>query len=542
MGRSSTHTDIGAAEEDDHTDIHDTLLGNQQQSPRSSLSQSRNSSSNPCDTVYANTRLKPFYRILEYFASKAQVLNEKVYDDSPRQRCVTAAVAVGTSLVPSFILQYLRSEDPKPLSSTAWLDGLRGVAAFFVVFYHYSHKFIPDLVMAWNAESNTRSIFQLPFFRIIFSGTAMVGLFFVISGYVLSYKALKLARKSDLEVLLKSLASSTFRRAMRLFIPTVVSTFCVMLFTWADFFGSGPDSRAPPRGATLWQNLIIWWNATIQLTDPFRVITAGGVYEPMYDANLWTIPVEFRGSIVVFITVLGLSTAKNGVRLSILAGLVIYCTLRLYTEMVLFIGGILLAEIHHARAESSDYTPLALDGQNQRAEKPRSKVSLWLHNGLCLSLFLLSIFILGIPYLDFGAATSPVYSILVSWTPSSYMVVSVLAQFFWIMIGAIICVATLDYSTWLQNIFTTGFAQYLGRISYALYLVHGTLLYTLGAHMVPAVLRLTGVDSAAKLFFGHLISGSILLVVIIWVADLFSRGVDEKSVSFVRWISKKCLV
>lgn len=458
-------------------------------------------------------------------------------------RLRTFTLSIATCLLPSFVkVQSWKSEKaPKKLSSTAWLDGLRGVAAFFVVFTHYFHLFLPSLEDAWNIDSPKRSILQLPFIRIFHSGTAMVGVFFVISGYVLSYRALQLIRLDDPVSLHNSLASSTFRRAMRLFFPIVVSTFLAMLCTYFEWYGTGPGSRAPPRLPTFWENVIFWARETLTATDPFRVITSSGVYSPTYDTNLWTIPVEFRGSIIVFLMVLGLSRAKPTIRILILLGMVIYCISRIHSDISLFVGGVFLADLHHFTQdhfEQSDH--IALDKSRPNNAPQRSKIIFKLLKIPMFSLsFILSIFLLGMPLSQSASADSPGYWILVSLTPQSYAAIDAQAQLFWVIIGAHLCVWTLDNATFLQSIFTTTIAQYLGRISYALYLVHGTLLYTLGWHMIPAFLNET---SSVTSFFGHLFGGGLLFAVIVWVADIFTTGVDERSVKLVRYISQKCFV
>lgn len=94
---------------------------------------------------------------------------------------------------------FLRCEKKKPrtIHSTAYLDGLRGVAALFVAFDHYVAQFFPYISKGYlsqdksepGAGENNRFV-QLPIIRVFYNGWFMVSIFFVISGYVLSYKAL----------------------------------------------------------------------------------------------------------------------------------------------------------------------------------------------------------------------------------------------------------------------------------------------------------------------------------------------------------------
>lgn len=131
------------------------------------------------------------------------------------------------ALIPSF----LRARKPRKLYPTSYLDGLRGIAALFVVFHHYAINFTVTSIDGWHTgEPGSHDWFFLfPLVRVIHSGRFMVIIFFVISGYVLSLQGLKLARSGDKEKLLDSLASSVFRRWIRLHIPVIASTFIAFL-------------------------------------------------------------------------------------------------------------------------------------------------------------------------------------------------------------------------------------------------------------------------------------------------------------------------
>lgn len=132
------------------------------------------------------------------------------------------------AIVPSF---FRTRSKPRKLYPTSYLDGLRGVAALFVVFHHYAINFTTTAQDGWHTgEPGSHDWFFLfPLVRVIHSGRFMVILFFNISGYVLSLQGLKLIRSGDKEKLLDSLASSVFRRWIRLHIPVIASTFIAFL-------------------------------------------------------------------------------------------------------------------------------------------------------------------------------------------------------------------------------------------------------------------------------------------------------------------------
>ena len=141
------------------------------------------------------------------------------------------------ALSPSFFLSS-RHKKPRKLFPTSYLDGLRGVAAFFVVVHHYVTAYTTSSFYGYGypygeAPDRYNWFWLLPFVRVMHAGRFMVIIFFVISGYVLSYRSLKLARQGKNLELLDSLSSSVFRRWLRLHLPVAAS--CFMAFMLARF-------------------------------------------------------------------------------------------------------------------------------------------------------------------------------------------------------------------------------------------------------------------------------------------------------------------
>lgn len=111
-------------------------------------------------------------------------------------------ISIFFALLLSLRPRYMRKGGLKPTKKahlTTYLDALRGWAAVIVLnSHHFPYK------RAW--------IINQPFVRIIFGGRGMVDVFFVISGYVLSYRMLKLMRTQQAVPLLDTVVSSVFRR------------------------------------------------------------------------------------------------------------------------------------------------------------------------------------------------------------------------------------------------------------------------------------------------------------------------------------------
>jgi hypothetical protein len=171
----------------------------------------------------------------------------------------------------------------KKLGSTSYLDALRGCAAIIVVFHH--------TLPYWNM-----ALFKYPFFIVLLAGRGMVDIFFVISGYVLGFKLLKLIRAKDNERLLHHFASSIFRRYLRLYLPAFVITFVSMLLVaqgWKIGWMTVP--RLPTVREQFWD----WLLESFRFANPFSHITGYWTENDLcpthrYNEVLWTIPVEVR--------------------------------------------------------------------------------------------------------------------------------------------------------------------------------------------------------------------------------------------------------
>lgn len=178
-------------------------------------------------------------------------------------------------LVPSFLqgdhmLQQIR---PAKLSPTSYLDGMRGVASLVVFFHHLSLNCY-RWGSAWGAPGYY-DLILLPFIRLLYAGPAAVSLFFVISGYSLSYRPIKHIRSHNVTDFSNGISSMAFRRVIRLFLPIICSTgmtFCLIrigAFDWSRSIATNETyfryklEHHPERFPSIFDQFVEWASVII---------------------------------------------------------------------------------------------------------------------------------------------------------------------------------------------------------------------------------------------------------------------------------------
>jgi len=497
-----------------------------------------------------------------------------------------------------------------------------GIACFIVYLVHFIVNWFPALRNTYGASPTDHHFFQLPIIRVLFEGHAAVSTFFVISGYAISYRALSKIHTGDTAGVLETLSSSTFRRCMRLYLPCAVNTFICMLLRYWNFFTPDPLrwNNLPPQLPTLPAQFWDWWANQKIFMYPFLNVE-GGVYSPPYNGHLWTIPLEIRGSFVVYGTVLAVAKLSSGWRMAFLVCWDAYLFYMGKWDLFLFVGGALLADLDIPRHEKAKAMAKRVDQQaeDEREEEgllPTSETmekmtievitasqkstSAWtrltrrtkpytvriyrltnpllriLRKPVPYILFPLSLFLLSFPHIPASLDTEWAYCLI----PSSFKNLSPFlggkAQGVRI-IGSLLLAFTLSLSPsppkspgttfhpnlappvtlWtrllsairrcnLQALFTTRFAQYLGKISFGFYLMHGPVLFCIGTKILGRAwtgysIAGTGEgdvneDERMRRYVGWFVLAVVVnTTAIFWAADWFARVVDERS---VRWAAK----
>ncbi|KAI5244802.1 hypothetical protein E4T42_07056 [Aureobasidium subglaciale] len=450
-------------------------------------------------------------------------------------------------LLPTFIQYRLYPELAKVerLHPSGYLDGMRGLAALFVFFYHLSYS-SHDVLTAYGGTGKPdehHEFLKLPFIRFFYTGPAMVSIFYVVSGYALSYKPVKLMRNKSWKDLLHTLSSATFRRAIRLYLPCFVSTLMIVLLVRLGAYDATRSIAYDEKRLTqvrefhlvryksLWQQLTDWAHMMWIFVHPWSFGTKDTDID--IDKHLWTIPMEFRSSLVLYLTQLGLARLKPIVRALSLVALIVWCHEKDRWEMFLFYSGFLLAELdirRQALAATNRVLPVA-DSSPLKASRHQQ---LW--TALYISVFLVGVYLGGQPQNHVEHA--PGWATLHSWIPSY----ASHKQRYWVGWAALLLVWSTSNSPLLRRLFTNGPVQYLGKISFSLYLMHGPITHTIGYASMDYFWRTIGEDTYATKEVGFVAAAIVDIASTIWAADIFMRIVDTPTVQFAKWIEKKCIV
>ncbi|KAL9087665.1 MAG: hypothetical protein Q9165_006589 [Trypethelium subeluteriae] len=441
------------------------------------------------------------------------------------------------ALLPSFVQKRITGEITKPerLHPSSHLDGIRGLAAFFVFLCHLSYNcFIITYGFGLGDEGDNYHLLQLPIIRLFYSGPPMVSLFFVISGYALSLKPLKQMRGHQWDGLMQTMSSSIFRRGLRLYLPTTISTFLILLMIRAGLYeATRPFAQDhdmlrnvlelhPSRYLTFTEQFWDW----IWTIHNFIFVWSWDVYagSTFYDVHLWTIPTEFRSSMFLFACLVGCARCKSYLRLAILSGLAYFVFRNDRWELFLFLSGAILAELDLIRASR-----MMARGEKEIHMTPLKR-SFW------ITVAIVALYLMSQPD-EFGEET-PGYiylsQLIPLWFSTPYR--------YWQSLGSVLFLWAVNNAPFLQQPFNSGPIQYLGKVSYALYVMHGPVIHIIGYTIEPMVWSFTGSDTELEYKIGFMLSTVLIVPFLLWAADLFWRAFDIPSVKFAKWLESQFIV
>ncbi|QIW98243.1 hypothetical protein AMS68_003761 [Peltaster fructicola] len=420
------------------------------------------------------------------------------------------------------------------LRSTAWLDGLRGLAAFQVFIFHYCDGWF-EHSRGWGQDGvKDQQWWRLPFIRSIYgSGDTAVCVFFAISGYVLTHKMLSLLRQNRRQDVYSFVASAMFRRGVRLYMPVIIESFILMVLGRVGF----PKASGYDNAPTIFLELKRWAWSIIHLLMPLRYPDRWAEILNIYDGNIsWTIPLEYYGSMVVYATLMIFTRARNyKVRSALIAAMVTTSFLRDDWVGAQFLLGMAFAD-YQLQQESR------IEHISVREKRYRGL--------LFLVLFVFGIYLSGLPMVGL---VSP-YEL---WPRPFYHWISQPLAAMGAYVGDrkgdryLTCLAGFSIlmgvgeTARLKRLMETRFVQYLGKISFGLYLCH-IFLHAWLRPLDSIYFALCGLDPATARDVGgfrFFIAFCMMIVpatlVNFAVGSLFEKYLDRPSVraakAFEQW-------
>ncbi|KEF61642.1 uncharacterized protein A1O9_03210 [Exophiala aquamarina CBS 119918] len=432
---------------------------------------------------------------------------------------VPSKLRTGWGFIQSALPRFMRPRglryNPDQIQSTAYLDSLRGYAACVVYMFHmYGY---PD-----------GGIMSQPILRLYSAGPAMVSLFFVISGYVLSLRMLKLMRTQQSAQLLDCLASSTFRRYLRLYVPTALATFLTMIMI---HLGWCKQLMALP---TWWEQFWDWLDDVGYSSNPFQAVDGWYFVEGFrtkFLDQMWTIPVEFRGSIILFALCTATCKMSTRSRMSVSSLVILFSYYWEVTYVASFVAGMLIADMslswNPSRQAQTKLPQLRSDDNNYSFRNPGLTIA---QQSGFIALFFVGLVLLSQPP-DLGIEGLFPFQYLIYAIPSHY---SDGAEHFWLSIGAILTITALEYSPSLQKPLIWGISLYIGELSFGIYAMHNTLLWVLYYDRMAPWKAAHYPES----YWMYIPITVFMTTVVIWAADYFTRA-DRKIVAFGRWLQTK---
>ncbi|XZF15247.1 acyltransferase family protein [Chitinophagaceae bacterium MMS25-I14] len=181
----------------------------------------------------------------------------------------------------------------KKIGSIAYLDGIRGLAAFGVFLNHFALIFYYAF---WDLQARTSHLGGLEikyahsYWSFITNGGFDVSIFFVLSGFVLSRKFFRSGDPEDA-------VSGLHRRFLRLYIPIAFTLILSYILLICHLYQNAAVSKI-----TLSQ----WFPRLWQIRYPEKQFLSSLFYGVMFNGDasfntvLWTISTEFYGSLFVF--------------------------------------------------------------------------------------------------------------------------------------------------------------------------------------------------------------------------------------------------
>lgn len=362
------------------------------------------------------------------------------------------------------------------------LDTLRGLAAVSVVIWHSMLGFFPAAPGVLPGFRIEDSLIGTPIYGLC-NGTAAVVVFFVLSGFVLTRKAIA---EENIGILSRHALRRWPRLAFLATAATFISWLCMRLNLYS-YVEAGAITGSP------WLQSFAYGSAQPIEPNLGLALAQGSFWtffrgDAFYDTSLWTMHFEFYGSFAAFgLAALLINTRSKALRL-IMVSLALLLAYHTDTPWyVAFPLGVGLAALPRR-----PHLPLPIS----------------------LALVALAIWMFGFTGAPVGVQ-KPMFQIFHNISP----------QYVW-MLGASIIILSLDATTPLGMLLSGRIGRFLGWISFPLYVVHVLVLCSLGCWVYLELNRIhPGATSAAGAIVATVAASLLLSVPLAQANDMWLRAI-----------------
>ncbi|KAI0007851.1 acyltransferase family-domain-containing protein [Xylariaceae sp. FL0662B] len=370
---------------------------------------------------------------------------------------------------------------------------------------------------------------QLPFLRILTQGRIGVTIFSFVTGYVCALKPIKLYRQNNQDVAYTSIAKSALRRVPRLVIPCGLATVIIWVMANLGMFLVGKQSDCWWCGATAPDRQKNAFESVRHLVA--NIVSTWTRGSNAYDGNQWTLLPLLRGSMWVYTFIVATSYIRPQYRM--VCSLIMFLYFYIASDPAFgmqFFWGVFLCDLQN--------------------HPPANE---WLNYRPKLSRLLAAIFmILGC----YVASYPEGHQEWATWSHYQFKVLKAILPKdpdfprFASGIGLQLITLGLHFSPGLRDVLSSKYLLWLGKQSFAVYLLHGPLLRSVlcwmvyGIHVPPSITNDKGELIPGKLMFPGALRLMISLpfwiplnygVAMLWTGyvDPWCANITEKMVGWV---------
>ncbi|MBE1445684.1 acyltransferase family protein [Paenibacillus sp. OAS669] len=365
------------------------------------------------------------------------------------------------------------------MSKLNHLEGIRGIAALIVIFAHFLWGFYPVLHVTGNLPFEP----GITMFNVLYSGHFAVCMFFVLSGFVLSYKFFQTGN-------IQFIKDSAIKRYVRLVVPVFISIFIsyiIMKLGWIY------NLQVSVLNKSSWMDA--WWKFEPSLKT---MLTDMIFLRSNYNNVLWTIKYEIYGAFMVFSFIALFHDFKYRRFLYVVLIAVLYDTYYLG-----FILGMMLCDLK--------VTTIKINLKNNFIN--------------------IIIFFIGVYFVSYPAPTNINLDVtMYSWIKISWVEYP---SIFWHIVGSTLMLFAVINSTWLEKFFSLNPFIYLGKVSFSIYLLHIPVIGSISSYVF---LKLVNTNTYFQSF---MVSFLLSLFIIFIIAHFFQKWIDEGSIKLSNYLLSK---